>query len=719
MNAPIAAKPAETPVQAGSERAALLHHPLVRPLAALLVLLVLFLFLLEARAALISVLAIPLSLLAAVAVLEALGVSLNTMSLAGLAIAIGEVVDDAIVDVENIHRRLLANRALAAPGPARQVVLRASLEVRSAVVCATLAVILVFVPLLTLSGVAGKLFAPLAQAYMLAVLASLLVALTLTPALSLALLGAAGHAARRAAEPRWLERLRQRYLALLARAETRSRAVLTGAAALCLLALAVPPFLERSFIPELHEGHYIAHVGLAPGVSLDESMRTGALLARALLRVPGVRTVAQSAGRAAEVVDPAGVHLSEFNIGLAPLDAAKQERALSGIRSTLARMPGVSASVNTFLAERIDESISGSTAPVLVQVSGDSLDLVDRKAKEIARWLGALRGVAEVRVESATPMPEWSVRLRPDALARWGLRPVEVLEAIQTGYAGSVAAQVRQGNRTIDISVMLAPAARARIAAVGDLLLHNPDGLAVPLRELAEIREVRGRYQVAHSGGQRVQSIALVPGSRGAADLVREARARLAREVALPPGVQVVFAGEAEAQARAQRDLLLHGAMALGGIALVVSLALRSRRAVLLVLAGLPFALVGGALAAALGGRLALGGMVGFVTLFGIALRNTIMLVSHYQHLVDGEGLAWDRATMLRGAGERLVPILMTALVTGLALLPLAVSGGAPGNEIEGPMAAVILGGLLSATVLSLLVLPLLALRFGRLGRSA
>ena len=682
---------------------------------AVLVIAVLFLFLLNARTAVISAVAIPLSLLVAIIVLTSLGVSLNTMTLGGLAIALGEVVDDAIIDVENIYRRLRENRGLSTPLPAFRVVLRASLEVRSAVVFATFIVMLIFLPVLTLSGVAGKLFAPLGVAYILAVLASLCVALTLTPAMALALL-VRGPLPER--EPRLIARLKTRYVALLLTVERRVKTVIAVVALMCVAALASVPFMSGNFIPELREGHFIVHMGLAPGTSLAESMRIGTQVSHALMRVPGVRVVAQRAGRANEVVDPAGVQLSEFEVDLEPMSASAQSQALHRIRQALARFPGLSTSVNTFLVERIDETISGVTAPVVVNVFGDNLDVIDRKAQEIARVLGSMRGAASVRVESPPGIPELDVKLRPDQLNRWGFRPVEVLDAIQSAYQGATVAQIHQGSRTYDVVAVLAPRDRATLASVGALIMRNPDGLAVPLRDLASIRQVSGRYQITHDGGRRMQTVSVNLGRRAVSGFVREAQARVSREVAMPPGTYAVFAGESEARAQSQRDLSMYGAMSLTGIALLLFLALKSRRGVLLVMVNLPFALVGGVLGVMLAGaNLSLGSMVGFVTLFGISLRNSIMLISHYEHLVHVEGQPWNADTAVRGATERLVPILMTALVTALALLPLAATSGAAGNEIEGPMAIVILGGLVTSTALNLIVLPTLALRYGRFER--
>lgn len=684
---------------------------------AVLVIAVLFLFLLNIRTAVISAVAIPLSLLVAIIVLSSFGVSLNTMTLGGLAIALGEVVDDAIIDVENIYRRLRENRARPTPLPTFRVVLRASLEVRSAVVFATFIVMLIFLPVLTLSGVAGKLFAPLGIAYILAVLASLGVALTLTPAMALALLTRGPLPAH---EPRLIASLKARYTALLMTVEQRVKTVMVAVALMCVAALASLPFLSGNFIPELREGHYIVHMGLAPGTSLVESMRIGTQVSQALMQVPGVRMVAQRAGRANEVVDPVGVQLSEFEVDLKPMSTSGQNETLRGIQHSLARFPGLTTAVNTFLVERIDETISGVTAPVVVNVFGDNLDVIDRKAQDIARLLGTIRGAASVRVESPPGIPELNVKLKPDQLSRWGFRPVEVLDAIQGAYQGATVAQAYEGSRTYDVAVILAPGARRSLGDIGSLMLRNPDGLAIPLRDLATIEQVSGRYQITHDGGRRMQSVSVNLGSRAVSDFVAEAQARVNREIVMPPGTYAVFSGESEARAQSQRDLLVYGAMSAVGIALLLFLAMKSRRGIVLVMVNLPFALVGGVLSVVLtGGDLSLGGMVGFVTLFGISLRNSIMLISHYEHLVHVEGMRWDSGTAVRGASERLVPILMTALVTALALLPLALTSGAAGNEIEGPMAIVILGGLITSTALNLIVLPTLALRYGRFERDA
>jgi CzcA family heavy metal efflux pump len=689
----------------GNVRSALL-------LGAILVIVVLTLFLFDLRTAAISCAAIPLSLLAAVTVLERLGLSLNTMTLGGLAIAIGEVVDDAVIDVENILRRLRENRASTEPRPVLRVVFEASLEVRSAVVYATFAVALVFTPILTMTGVAGRLFAPLGTAYVLAILASLAVALTVTPALSSLLLGGDRLPA---AEPPVVRWLKARYRPLLLRVEEHPRAVVAAVGVLTLGGLAVLPFLEGSFIPELREGHFIVHMTAVPGTSLAESLRMGDRLAGELLELPEVRAVGQRVGRAELGDDIMGSHSSEIEVDLRPLSAAGSRRALAKIRGVLNHFPGANFAVNTFLTERVEETLSGYLAPVVVNIFGPDLDALDAKAVEVAAVLARVPGASGVAVVSPPGAPQLVIRLRRADLLRWGIAPVDALETVRTAYQGEVVGQVYDGNRIFAAAVILDPRERHELTAVGELPLRTAEGRFVTLAHVADVVESSGRYSVLHDGARRVQAVTCNVVGRGVAAFVADARRRIAAAVALPAGTYIDFAGSAAAQAASRRDLLVHAAVAGVGVLILLNIVMGSTRNFMLVLANLPFALIGGVVVVVLGGgELSLGSLVGFVTVFGITLRNSIMLVTHYERLVDAEGATWGRDTALRGAEERLAPILMTALVTALGLLPLAIGSGAPGREIEGPMALVILGGLATSTALNLLVLPTLALRFGR-----
>lgn len=681
-------------------------------LGAVLVALVLFLFLFNIRTAFISLTAIPLSLLLAVGGLDRLGISLNTLTLGGLAIAIGEVVDDAIIDVENIFRRLRENRGTPNPRPVYRVVLEASIEVRSAVVYATFVVALVFVPVLTMSGVQGRLFAPLAIAYILAILASLLVALTVTPALSAILLP---QAAIDAQETRFITALKRSYQGWMVRLMSRPAWLLGGAVAITAAALAAVPFFGGEFLPDLKEGHFIVHMSAVPGTSIRETMRIGNALSRDLHQLPFINSVAQQIGRAEQADDTWGPYYSEIHVDLKPLEGDQAEAAETQLRRKLANFPSVYFAVRRFLAERIEETISGVTAQVVVKIFGNDLDELDRKSREVAQVIGAVRGAANVQVESPPGAPRVVVRLRPDRLRQFGFHPVDVMDAVGTAYEGTAAAETYEANRVVDVSVILDDKMRQDPEAVGSLMLTNADGLRVPLRELADVFEDTGRTMVLHEGTRRRQAVTCDVRGRDITGFVDEARRAVQTKVKFSAGTYAVFSGASEAREETRRQILINSLMAGAAIILLLAVVFRNMRNLLLVLTNLPFALVGGVLAVfSTGGLLTVGGMVGFVTLFGITMRNSMMMISHFEHLVQQEGMTWGPEAALRGASERLVPILMTAIVTALGLLPLAIGSGEPGREIEGPMAVVILGGLATSTALNLLVLPTLALRYGR-----
>jgi len=622
-------------------------------IGAVLVMVVLSLFLFNVRTAAISCTAIPLSLLAGVTVLQYLGFSLNTMTLGGLAIAIGEVVDDAVIDVENILRRLRENRRLQHPRPAMGVVYDASLEVRSAVVYATFAVVLVFLPILTMSGVAGRLFAPLGLTYILAILASLLVALTVTPALCLVLLGRP-HVKNLEQEPPVVRWLQARYQALLLRVERAPRMVIGAVVLFMGAGLAALPFFGGGFLPELQEGHFIIHMSAVPGTSLQESLRLGRQVTLELLKIPAVRATAQRAGTAEEADDILGTQDSEFEVDLKPLHGEEAEFAQAAIRNALAQFAGVNFAVNTFLTERIEETLSGYTAAVVINLVGHDLDVLDRNAQEVASLLERTAGATDIQVQSPLGTPQLAIRLRTAELTRWGFDPVDVMEGVRTAYQGQTVGQVYEGNRVVDVVVILDPHKRRSVVDVGTLPLRNSQGTYVRLSQLADLDETSGRYVVLHAGARRVQTVTCNVVGRDLNAFVADARTQIRSTAALPPGSYVEFGGAATAQAQSTRDLLVHSVLAGIGIVVWLSMVMGHTRHWLLVLINLPFALVGGVLAVfASGGGLSLGSLVGFVTLFGITLRNSIMLISHYEHLVAGEGVPWGLDAAIRGASDR------------------------------------------------------------------
>jgi CzcA family heavy metal efflux pump len=698
-------------------------------LGGVLVAVVLFILLGSVRTAFISLTAIPLSLLAAVVVMEKLGITINTMTLGGLAIALGEVVDDSIIDVENIFRRLREHLAghptgpITSPAPRANiltVVLNASLEVRQAVVYATFIVALIFLPVLTLTGLQGSFFAPLAFSYILAILASLLVALTVTPALA-SLLFARG--ARKAEEP-WLQhRLKAAYRRVLGIVSRWPRLLIGLALVLGVAAALGLNTLSVGLLPDFQEGHFVLQVFTTPGTSLKEMMRLGTRISERLLSSRHVATVEQQIGRAELGEDPWGPHRSEFHVELKPLEAEEAEKVPDEIRGILKEFPGIQYEVLTFLGDRIGETITGETAPVVVNIFGEDLDVLDAKAREVAHVLEAVPGHADVKVQAGVGTPRYTIRLRPERMSQLGFRPVDVLETIETAARGQVVAQTHRGNQTVDVNVLMAEESRRDPENLGALLLRNGQGLVVPLRELADIFAAGGRAQIRHEGARRRQTVTCATSGRAVGEFVAEARQRVKAQVTFPAGVYAAFSGAAQAAEAARRELLLHAGIAAVGIILLLTMAFRHPRNLMLVLVNVPFALVGGVAAVMITNYISpgesalnIGSMVGFVTLFGITTRNSIMLISHFQHLVNEEGMTWGPEAALRGASERLMPILMTATVTGLGLLPLALGSGEAGREIEGPMAIVILGGLLTSTVLNLLVLPTLALRYGRFG---
>jgi Cu/Ag efflux pump CusA len=629
-----------------------------------------------------------------------------------LAIAIGVVVDDAIINVENIFRRLRENAAAGMPRPSFQVVLDASLEVRSAVVYATFLVILVFVPVLTMSRLQGKLFAPLAWASILAVLASLGVALTVTPALCMLLLA---KPAQRTHEPRTITALKGGYRDLLAVVANRPAVTLLPVLLLCIVAGLMVRNFGGEFLPDFREGHFVTHLNAIPGTSLEESRRLGAQVAAQLLKTPHVLTVPQQIGRAELGEDPWGPHRSEFHINITPNLGKAEDEVRTAIHGVFEQMPGITHDITTFLGDRIGETISGETASVVISIFGDDLDVLDQRAEAVRQLLAGIHGAVDVQIASPPGVPQMIVQLRHDRLTELGFRPVDVLDAIQTAFQGTTVTQTFEAGRVFDVVVILDEALRREPEAVGGLLLRNAQGTRVPLRELAELYGTQGRFMLLHDGARRRQTVTCNVEGRDVASFVADAKDEIAQRVTFPAGTYPVFGGEAEVRAQAQQELLLHSGMAAIGIILPLAMVMGNLRNLLLVLVNWPFALVGGVMAVYLATRLiSIGGLVGFVTLFGITTRNSIMMISHYEYLVTVEGMTWGLPAALRGASERLVPILMTALVTGLDLLPIAVGANAAGREIEGPMGVVILGGLATSTLLNLLVLPTLALRFGR-----
>ncbi len=684
-------------------------------LGGVLVAVILVLFVGNLRIAFISLTAIPLSLLTAVAILSAFGVTINTLTLGGLAIAIGEVVDDAIIDAENIFRRLREYRIKGSARATLQIVLDASLEVRGSVVYATFLVALVFLPILTLSGLQGKFFSPLALSYILATMASLVVALVLTPALCLLLL----NNSKEVAEHRIAVGLKAAYLRIIHLLIERPKTAIGLAIAFCAIAFSLMPAATGEILPSFREGHYVVQLDTAAGSSLAEMSRLGHQLSKEFLAVPEVATVEQQIGRAAQGEDTFGTHRCEFHIELKP--GADATKASIGIHAALAKHPGTEAEVLTFLGDRISETLTGENAPFVINLFGDNLTELDAKAAEVKKVLEGMSKPAatDIKIKAPAGEPRLFIQPRLDRLAALGIKIEDINDTLAAALQGNVVAQSLEDGQSIDVSVHLGQGLIAP-EELQALPLRSARGVTVPLGEVATLTLGTGRSAILHEGARRRQTITCAPKDENAlAEFSNLAEKTIREKVKLPVGMYFEFSGDASAHHEAQSELLLHCLIAALGVIVLLFIVTGHWQNTLLLLANLPFALAGGAIALAVGqamgkaSGLSLGALVGFVTLFGITIRNSVMLLTHYQNLVQQEDHAWNVATAIHGASDRLIPIFMTAVVTGIGLLPLAWGSGEAGREIEGPMAIVILGGLITSTLLNLLIMPALALRFG------
>jgi CzcA family heavy metal efflux pump len=685
---------------------------------AILVILIVGLFLASARATLITVVAMPLSLAVAILTLSAMGVTLNTMTLGGMAIAVGELVDDAIVDVENVVRRLRENarRAEAERRSAVDVVLDASREIRGSVVYATLVILIVFVPLFFLSGVEGRLLRPLALAYMLSLAASLVVALTVTPAMCSLLLPSIA-AKGDGGDPRLVRWLRARYERMLDRVLPRWRTVAAVAVALLASAAAALAFSGRAFLPDFNEGTLTLSVVTLPGTSLAESDRIGRRVEQILLDQPEVTATARRTGRAELDEHAQDVNAAEIDVNLAMKGRSKQA-LLEALRREFSMLPGTNIVIGQPISHRIDHMLSGTRANIAVKIFGDDRMELRRLATEVQGVMAAVPGVVDLSIEQGADIPMLLVKLDRAAIARSGMRVGDVAETIETAFAGHAVSQVRERQRAFALVVRYPPEATADLETIRGTIVRSPRGAEIPLHALAELRDDRGPSTISRENVARKMVVQCNVGGRDLGGVVDDIRRGVAARIKLPPGYRVEYGGQFESASEASRRLIVFGAAALVAVFALLAAALGSARDAALVLVNLPLALAGGAAGVYLaGGTLSVASLVGFITLFGIATRNGLMLVSHVHHVMEVEGETDLAAAVRRGASERLAPILMTALAAGLALIPLALGGGEPGNEIQTPMAIVILCGLASSTLLNMVVLPALYLRFGALGR--
>lgn len=669
---------------------------------------ILLLFMRDVRVAAITFLSIPLSLLTALIVLDSFGETINTMTLGGLAVALGVVIDDAIVDIENIVRRL---REAEPQADRRAIIERASVEVRGPVVYATYVLGLTILPILLLTGLQGAFFSPLALAFLLATFASLLVAMTVTPALACLFLDNGGQPH---AEPDFLTRFKNWHgeKAEWLNAKPREAAYALGGIGLAAGLLFMS--FGSELLPAFRERHYVLGVTGPVGASFDWMRKTGAHISRDLLAISQILSVEQQMGRAEAGEDTWDPNASEFHVRLKPdVGARGEDAAQESIRKVLESTPAIQSEITTFLGDRIGESLSGETAAVTINVNGNDLGVLDRVAAQVAAQLRQVPGAADVIVHAEPGTPMLRIGLDPRRMAVHGIAAADAEDAIQTVFQGRVAGQVNAADRTIDVAITVPPELKRDPEAVGDILVKGAQGRSARLAEIADISLEQGRAMIVHEGGQRRQVVTANPTRADIAGFVTDAKSRIDKNVTMPKGVYLSWGGAAEGAAAASRQLAAHVAIAALAIVVLLVLAFGGVRPALLIMAGMPLAMAGGVLAVALtGGVVSLGALVGFVTLFGISARNAILLVSHVDHLVVEEGAPWSLGTVLRATRERVTPILMTALVTAFGLAPLALESGQAGREVQGPMATVILGGLVSSLALTLLLMPALIWRW-------
>ncbi|MFL5821836.1 MAG: efflux RND transporter permease subunit [Solirubrobacteraceae bacterium] len=675
----------------------------------ILVMLVLIAFLFEWRAAVISLVAIPLSLISAAIVLDLRGATVNTMILAGFAVAAGVVVDDAIIDMENIVRRLRLHRATGEKVPLWRVVLNASLEVRSAVVYATFIDVVAVAPVLFLGGLSGAFFAPLALSYALAVLASLAVAMTVTPALALILLRRAPLKPR---DPPLIRGLKRVYAPVLSRLVRAPRVLLLCVAGGAAAAVIIAPTLGSDLFPTFKESDFLVHWSTKGGTSDAEEVRTITRVSKEIRKIPGVRDFGSHIGQAFLGEEISGVNFGENWISVSP--GADYDKTMAAIRRVAESAPGIFRDVQTYLRERIDEVLTGATEPVVVRIFGPDLHRLRRQAQRVVQALGSVKGLQDLHAEQSEDIPELVVREKLGVARRYGLKPGDIRRASGTLLASEEVGDIYRGGRAYDVAVWSTLATRASVRDVRALPIDTPRGGTVPLGKLASVRVAPTPNIIRRENGSRRIDVTAALAGRDLSSATSEVQARLAT-VHLPLGYHAELVGEAAERAAAGNRLLVYAAFAGLTILLLLQAAFGSFRLAGLLFITLPSALVGGVLAVYAGlGTISLGALIGFYTVMGIGARNGIMMISHFQHLEREEGESFGPRLVIRGAGERLAPILMTALATGLALVPLALSGSKPGQEIEHPMAIVILGGLVTSTLLNLFVVPTLYLKIGR-----
>ena len=677
--------------------------------AVAVVAIILFLFLLNVRTTFISLAAIPVSILATAIVFYALGLSINTMTLGGLASAIGELVDDAVVDVENIFRRLRENREAGNPRSTFDVVVAASQEVRSGIVYATMIIVLVFVPLFSLSGIEGRLFAPLGQAYIISILASLVVSITLTPVMAYYLLPSLK---RLDEHESWLVRnLKRGNRALLRWSFAHPRTLMTGAGLGVLLAVIAAIALPRAFLPPFNEGTLTINTLFQPGISLAESHRIGLVAEKLIMEVPEAKLVARRTGRAELDEHAEGVHSSEIEVDLKPSERSKTE-IINDIRSRLSVLPAAT-NVGQPISHRLDHMLSGVRAQIAIKIFGEDLDTLRSLAEETRQRLDKIPGVVDLQVERQVRIPQLEITVNYTKAALYGLQPAQITEQLERLSNGRLVSRLVDGSRRFDLVVRL-PDRMRTTQGLADLLIETPSGW-IPLRQVAEIKETDGPNQILRENTKRrIVVLANSDGVRDMTAIIADIRRELATSK-LPTGFFTTLEGTFQAQEQSMRTIAWLSLISFALVFAILYSRYRSIQFALIIMGSVPLALIGSVLALWWAGQpLSVASMIGFITLTGIATRNGILKISHYINLAIQERMPFGPDLVVRGSLERLTPVLMTALSAGIALVPLMIDAHAPGKEILHPVAVTIFGGLISATLLDTALTPVLFLRYGR-----
>jgi CzcA family heavy metal efflux pump len=680
---------------------------------ALLVIVVIFLFLWNFRTTFISVLAIPLSIIITIITFKFFNIMINTMSLGGIAIAIGALVDDAIIDVENVFRRLKENNSVnnLQKKSALQVIYEASKEIRAPMVNATLIIVIVFLPLFFLSGVEGRLLRPMGYAYVTSIFASLFVALTVTPVLAYYLLPKANFMKKEG--DTWLvARLKALYKRTLNFTLKHPKTILTSSLVVFVLTIAIIPFLGRSFLPEFNEGSLTLSLVTLPGTSLEESNKIGNLAEEIILTHPEVKSTARRTGRAELDEHAQGVNGAELDVRF-ELDGESKEEFITRLRNSLAALPGTNVTIGQPIGHRIDHMLSGTRANIAVKIFGKNLQQLRAYSQMVKAEMQKVDGAVDIAVDQEMEVPQTKIKFNRNAMARYGLTVGDLAEAIDIGFNGETASQIREGQNTFDLVVRFDENNRGRIDRIQNALFDTPSGAKVPLIQLAEVVNEKGPNRISRENVQRKIVVQANVSNRDLRSVVDEMKANINKNIKFDQGYFVEFGGQFESEQEATKVITLLSLVSLCAIFLILFLQFGKIKPALFILINLPLALIGGIWAVYLSdGIISVASLVGFITLFGIATRNGILLISHFQHLLK-EGKEFTEA-IIQGSLERLNPIFMTAITAGLALVPLVLGSGEPGKEIQAPMAIVILGGLITSTALNMIVLPALYHKLGR-----